>query len=939
MCANPLTGLLEYAQVVKPYRTKILEAGMTLRFRDDVRVQITERQLNLIEITHNLSCGSCELVEPQLGLGGFESEPFGEELTLLPSGDAAPTGNSFESSTWYTYTTEDTGFPVTSSTQPLFYQFGTSVGHESIPCDIAPLNTTRLDVRVIRMFGEAQSPIRVTLELPTRMQEVDRFRFKRFNIPTLLTTDGAAVPVNELNDLFKIRTSDSLYIALGQQSCTIPTNLGIVVGDELEFSVPGAKMLATVTGYSRLTGLLVFNVTSTTSNVGGAASGWELSGANLVFDQDMYAVRVTPSPTDSTSWFRSTYELYSYRHAKSQGYTDTYSKWLATISSPTRRLMSNQVGRLTASQSFDIGGWTAIRELRTELDQRLVLSIAAAPWRLKTGDVLHVDLTKAEFQTRLQWFLDLVNTGVEVESIDPVDDTGPNFPRYFLKFIGGDYVTTNDLPPDFFAAVFNNSSCGLPVCCSGFEEFIFEEVEFDACEDAIPLAPPIPPSELLGLAFCPTRTIDGAPLCDEPKADQTVLTVCRDGFEVYQFEQGALDGGVGDCVIPVGEVCEAFHPHGTSTPIRFPGFDTVEFETNPYEFYERPCDVKNVFGNTPKSCSSQNHYIRSRTAIPLRENSIVFLPMDPYEIALAQGFVGTQQAWLDSVGLAAMPTHVNTVVPGIPTFPDQGLIGIITSTVSVAAATTDPVDLANLVMPIEIDGVALTMVSNVLVKNQADPHENGIYHIDMTTYKLKRHPRYGIRLSDVVVHVDAGAVNGNSVWKPTVELPFVFDPTQSIVGSTIEYQRMDGFQQYPVTLMVAGIVQDLSWNWTSLGRLVYVTSDGTLVEGDPVTGAPPIGLQGYAIAGTIISPTEIDFHPNPTHYIAGFETLTVDTVGYYDGLDYSQYITKRAPRSAMYTHRGLNYIAPTSVASKIRQSLVIKDQTAGADDLVLAKYW
>jgi len=911
---------------------------MTLRFTDDVRVNVTEQQLSLVEIDHNLSCGPCNFVEPQLGFGGFESEAYGEELTILPSGDAVPTGNSLESSTWFEYTTEDTGYPVamTGGGEQLFYRFFGVVGVEQLPCDLAPLESTQLNVRVLRMFGEPLQPIRVMVELPTRMQEVDRFRFKRFKIPTLLTTDGTTTPVAELLNAFKIRSASTLNLVLGQQFCTVPQNLNIVVGDDITLWNPAGELAATVTGYNAATGLLVFDTASVRGE--GTFSEWELSGSGLAYDEELYAVRVSPTPTDPTSWFRSTFEVYSFRRAREQGFTGTYSAWLETISSTKHRFRSNSVGRLTTTQSFDIGGWTTIRELRAGDDNRLTLHIAAAPWKLRTGDVLKVNLTKVQFQSRLQWFLDLVNQGVEVEEVPPLNDSEHKTPKYLLKYVGGDYVTTADLPPEFYAAVFNSSSCGLPVCCSGYEEFIFEDVEYEHCTDAVPVVPPIPSTELLGLAFCPTRALDGSAICAEPIADQTIISICRDGFEAYQYEQNGFDGGTSDCTIPTSEICNSLHPYGTPPQLKFPGFESFVLNGNPHEYYEQPCDAQNVYANTPKSCSSQNHYIRSRTALPMAGNSIVFLPMDPYEIALASGFTGTQQEWLDSVGLPAMPTHVNAVVPGIPTYPDQGLVGMVTSTVSAAVATTASIDL-NATSPIMIDGVEVSIVDTVLVKDQTDPHENGLYRIDMSTYKLKRHARYGASLQDLVVHVAGGDTNTNTVWRPVVQQPFIFDPTNSVVGSTIGYERMDGFQQYPVTILVAGVIHNPHWNWTSLGRLVYATAMGELVEGDVITGAPPVGLQNFIVAGTIISPTEIDFNPNPTHYLTGYELLTAETVGYYDGLEYSQYITRRAPRSAMYVHRGMEYIAPTTISSRIRHSLVIQDQTTGVDELVMAKYW
>lgn len=98
-CLDPLQGVLDFVSDVKPFRTKVIQAGVSITFSDSFAVAIVERWQDTsnaawisgaqfdIDQTFNLHTGNCTITDADscLLLDGFESEGYGN-----PQYDAAP---------------------------------------------------------------------------------------------------------------------------------------------------------------------------------------------------------------------------------------------------------------------------------------------------------------------------------------------------------------------------------------------------------------------------------------------------------------------------------------------------------------------------------------------------------------------------------------------------------------------------------------------------------------------------------------------------------------------------------------------------------------------------------------------------------------------------------------------------------------------------------
>lgn len=91
---------------------------------------------------------------------------------------------------------------------------------------------------------------------------------------------------------------------------------------------------------------------------------------------------------------------------------------------------------------------------------------------------------------------------------------------------------------------------------------------------------------------------------------------------------------------------------------------------------------------------------------------------------------------------------------------------------AVDCATTGPIDLADVIVGYSIDSVTLTSTSSMLIKDQVDKTENGIYYFVGGT--LTRRPDANdpadLRMG-MAVSVAAGGINAYSIWFLTDDIP------------------------------------------------------------------------------------------------------------------------------------------------------------------------
>ena len=110
----------------------------------------------------------------------------------------------------------------------------------------------------------------------------------------------------------------------------------------------------------------------------------------------------------------------------------------------------------------------------------------------------------------------------------------------------------------------------------------------------------------------------------------------------------------------------------------------------------------------------------------------------------------------------------------------------------VRVATTANISLTT--PPSTIDGVTLAVNDRILVKDQTDPKENGIYVYNGSSTALTRAPDAdeGSELNAAVVSVREGTSNGGTTWRQTTPNPtlgtsnIVWQPFATAIGDATE---------------------------------------------------------------------------------------------------------------------------------------------------------
>jgi len=85
LCLDPLQGILDFTADVKPFHTKVVQAGVSLSFSDTMKVSIREQLLSDIEQLFHTHRGNCAVEPVPCTTDGFESEVFDDEFGFEPT--------------------------------------------------------------------------------------------------------------------------------------------------------------------------------------------------------------------------------------------------------------------------------------------------------------------------------------------------------------------------------------------------------------------------------------------------------------------------------------------------------------------------------------------------------------------------------------------------------------------------------------------------------------------------------------------------------------------------------------------------------------------------------------------------------------------------------------------------------------------------------------
>ncbi|SFB59573.1 Phage tail-collar fibre protein [Pseudomonas simiae] len=157
---------------------------------------------------------------------------------------------------------------------------------------------------------------------------------------------------------------------------------------------------------------------------------------------------------------------------------------------------------------------------------------------------------------------------------------------------------------------------------------------------------------------------------------------------------------------------------------------------------------------------------------------------------------------------------------------------------SVLVATTANIALTGIQT---IDGVLLSADTRVLVKNQAQAKDNGIYLVPASgAWKRAQDADTSIEVTPgLFVHVEKGTANGDSVWQLVTDAPIMLGTT------ALTFEMVAGR-----TGIGAGTYRSVTVD--KLGRVIAGTNPTTLA-GAGITDAMPIGTGGLMTSAPMVA--------------------------------------------------------------------------------------
>ena len=158
---------------------------------------------------------------------------------------------------------------------------------------------------------------------------------------------------------------------------------------------------------------------------------------------------------------------------------------------------------------------------------------------------------------------------------------------------------------------------------------------------------------------------------------------------------------------------------------------------------------------------------------------------------------------------------------------------------SVLVATTQNIDLSNIGSTPTIDGITISVDKRVLVKNQTDPKENGIYISKTVAWERADDFNENDEILGSFTFVEEGTINGNMGFVCTTNGPITLGVGGGTGGSDIQFTQFSGAGQI---IDGNGVVK--SGNTLSIDAK---TEGGLVIENDKLA----IDLGANSITGTL----------------------------------------------------------------------------------------
>lgn len=204
-----------------------------------------------------------------------------------------------------------------------------------------------------------------------------------------------------------------------------------------------------------------------------------------------------------------------------------------------------------------------------------------------------------------------------------------------------------------------------------------------------------------------------------------------------------------------------------------------------------------------------------------------------------------------SIGTSSSPTFASVTITNTPSagtdaatknYVDSAIAGLSWKQAVRAATTTNGTLATAFANGQAIDGVTLATGDRILIKNQTNQTENGIYIVQASGAPVRATDAdTGAELVGASVYVDQGTVNADTAWTQTTNAPI------TIGTSNIVWAQFSGSGSY-----TAGAGLTLTGNTFSLTSPVSPTLGGT-----GTTTAPTAGQVLYSSAGTNYAPTTL----------------------------------------------------------------------------------
>jgi hypothetical protein len=177
--------------------------------------------------------------------------------------------------------------------------------------------------------------------------------------------------------------------------------------------------------------------------------------------------------------------------------------------------------------------------------------------------------------------------------------------------------------------------------------------------------------------------------------------------------------------------------------------------------------IQNLVSAPGTPVAGQVFYNSSNNDIEMYDGTAFRVILNASDIITDNGLAGASNTNVPST--SAIKSYVDNLVQGI-----QWGKSVIASTTANIALATDLEDSDTL------DGVTLTTGDRVLVKNQTDASENGIY-IVAASGPASRSSETGAELSNTAFFVEQGSSNADSVWIITND-SITLDTTEIVIN-------------------------------------------------------------------------------------------------------------------------------------------------------------